>query len=591
MGKDKELMELPQNLTRRHGLAMAMGTGLGLLAAASTVGLMTLSGWFISASALAGLAPTTAHAFNYFLPGVGLRLFALLRTACRYGERVLNHDATFRILETLRVRFYTGMEPLAPGDLRLFRRGDILHRAVADIDTLDQVYLRILSPSVVALLTCLLSFGILAIFHLPAAFYTLGLLMLAACTTSLFTTKKGMSMGEELTRQWTNLRTRLVEGLQGMAELTVFGGVRGHRSAILHCHTSLVDCQRKMASVRGAATAAIHIFAGIAILSLLMVISGEVAEERPAGAITAGLVLMVLASFDAVFPLPSAYLMVGRVREAALRLRELLEIPVAVQFPPQNLAEPSNFSVRFQNVSFSYGPEQPQVLDGITLHIPQGQRTAVIGESGAGKSSLAHLLVRFFDAAEGRISLGGVDIRSLSEESLRRHVVTLSQEAHLFAATIRENLLLGQPEAKEEDLLRALNTARLGSFVEKLPKGLDTWLGESGQLISAGQARRVTLARAILRDAPIWVLDEPTEGLDRKTERKLVDSLMQVTRYRTVLWITHRLTDLHLMDRVIFLEGGRIVAQGRHLELMAENPRYRSWCNRVSCSDQEGIRL
>lgn len=581
MGEHRHARDLLSKLPGRHFWLMSLGTALGFTAAASTVGLMSLAGWFLSASALAGLLPTTAHLFNYFLPGVGLRLFALLRTGSRYGERVVNHEVTFRILETLRVGFYRRLEPLAPAAIRPFRQGDLLTRIVADIDALDQLYLRILSPSVVAAFTCLLMFGLLALFHVHTASMTLILFLFAAGAASLFTARRGEVLGSVLAARSGELRSRLVEGLQGLAELTVFGAIERHREKISLCHASLLDCQRRLAFLRGATTAFLQVVCGVAVVLAMLSLSGLVAEGRLGGASLAGLVLAVLASFESISPLPAAYLMLGRTREAARRLKELVETPVAVTFPRESSRQAIEFSVHFEKVSFRYEPEHPRALDRVTLHVAEGRRTAVVGESGAGKSSLVHLLVRFFDPEEGRISLGRLDIRHLSEPDLRRHVVVLSQQAHLFAATIRENLVLAKPGAHEKELWQALAAAQLESFVEGLPQGLDTYLGESGRFISAGQAQRVALARAILKDAPVWVLDEPTEGLDRQTERDLVESLLEVTRGRTVLWITHRLADLHRMDQVVFLESGRVAGQGTHRELMVQNPRYRVWCARL----------
>jgi ATP-binding cassette subfamily C protein CydC len=217
----------------------------------------------------------------------------------------------------------------------------------------------------------------------------------------------------------------------------------------------------------------------------------------------------------------------------------------------------------------------------VSIIIPQGRRIAVVGESGAGKSTLAHLLVRFFDPENGWVLIGGKDIRALSEPDLRRAVVFLAQQSHLFSATVRENLLLAKPDAGDAELRSALAAARLSDFVDRLPDGLDTWVGEAGNLISAGQARRLTVARAILRDAPVWVLDEPTEGLDRITEVSLVESLLEVTAGRTVLWITHRLAGMDRMDGVVVMENGRVADRGTHSELLARNRRYAGWFARM----------
>lgn len=557
---------------------MAGGTLLGFMTAASTLGLMSLAGWFISASASAGLIPSTVHLFNHFVPGAGLRLLALLRTICRYGERVTNHDSTLRILEGLRVWFFSRLEPLGPAVLWSHGRGHLLNQIVSDIDAMDAFYPRIVSPSVVALMISVLTFVFLLFFHGEAAFYIFLILMVAACGTPFYAAMKGAGMAKETRAEWANLRSRVVEGIHGLAELTVLGGLRSHREEVMRSQSALIETQRRLAFIRGGTNAFLQLLSMAGVLLLISVLSSAHHDTALTGPLLAGLVLGILAAFEAIFPLPAAHLLLGRVREAGHQVMKVATLPPAVTFPISSVSEPRDFSVQFHEVTFLYKSQDPPALKNVTFHMAQGQRTAIVGESGAGKSSLAHLLVRFFDPQEGKVTLGGADIRSLSEKDLRRYVVVLSQQSHLFYTSIRENLLMACPEADEGQLHRALEWAKLAPLVKSLPQGLDTHVGEWGQLISAGQGRRLALARAILRDAPIWVLDEPTEGLDRQTERELVDSLLQLTRERTVLWITHRLTDLHRMNQVVFMEGGRITGKGSHEGLLATNPHYRLWC-------------
>jgi ATP-binding cassette subfamily C protein CydC len=299
------------------------------------------------------------------------------------------------------------------------------------------------------------------------------------------------------------------------------------------------------------------------------------------GAALAAIALAVTAAFETVFALPSAFQFLGRTRAAGRRLLEVVETDPPVRFTEAARTLPEPLDVAFEGVRFRYRPELPPALDQVSILLPRGRRIAVVGESGAGKSTLAHLLVRFFDPEAGAVRIGGADIRELSEPELRRAVVVVSQHSQLFSATVRENLLLAKPEANDAELQSALEAARLSDFVERLPEGLDTWVGEAGRLLSAGQARRLTVARAILRDAPVWVLDEPTEGLDRVTEAELVGSLLELTLGRTVLWITHRPAGMAGMDGVVVMECGRVADRGTHAELLARNPRYAVSCARM----------
>jgi ATP-binding cassette subfamily C protein CydC len=564
---------IPRQLTR-----LALGTLAGLAAAAAAVGLMSLSGWFISAAAAAGLAPATAYLFNFFLPSIGVRIFAILRTVARYAERIVTHDATFRILEGLRVWFYRRIEPLAPAGLWRFRSGDILNRIVADIEALDNLYLRALSPAVVALLVSILVFFLLASFDEWIAVTFWLLFVLAGIGISTGAARAAEPAGRRIAASSAQLRLHAVEGLQGLTEIIVFGAAGRHQEDIRRSQAGLMAGQRRMAHIRGVSAAAMHVLSGAAMLAVLYLGCERVSAGRLDGAALALIALAVTAAFEAVFSLPAAWQFLSRTRAAGSRLLEVVATAPPVFFAGSTLTAPVHFDLSFDEVSFRYRSELPRALEQVSIFVPQGRSVAIVGESGAGKSTLANLLVRFFDPETGAIRIGGADIRSLSEPDLRRVAVVLSQQSHLFADTIRANLLLAKPDAGDAELCGALAAARLLDFVNRLPDGLDTWVGEAGRLMSAGQARRLAVARAILRDAPVWVLDEPTEGLDRITEAELVESLLALTAGRTVLWITHRLARMERMDAVVVLDQGRVTDQGAHAELLNRNPRYAAWC-------------
>jgi ATP-binding cassette subfamily C protein CydC len=563
----------------RHLPRLAVGTLAGLATAASAIGLMSVSGWFISAAAAAGLAPATAYLFNFFMPSIGVRIFAILRTAARYGERVLTHDATLRVLADLRVWFYGRIEPLAPAGLWRFRSGDMLNRMVADIEALDNLYLRALSPAAVALLISVLAFFLLAALDVWIAATFWILFALAGGGVSLAAAKMGAPTGRLIATRMTELRIRAVEGLQGLAEIILFEADGLLRERVRSAQSALLAGQRRMARIRGMSAAAMHLLSGAAVLAALYLGGGLVASGRLPGDTLALAALAITAAFESIFGLPAAYQFLSRTRAAGGRLVEIVECEPAVRFEGcSDGVLPVACGVEFNGVSFRYGPELPWALENVNLTVPAGRRLAVVGESGAGKSTLVNLLVRFFDPATGQIRIGGKDIRKLSEPDLRRTVVVVSQQSHLFSATVRDNLLLAKPDADDSALQRVLAAARLTGVVARLPDGLDTWIGEAGRLLSAGQARRLAVARALLSDAPVWVLDEPTEGLDRRTEAQLVESLLDSTAGRTVIWITHRLIGMERLDEVAVMENGRVMDCGAHADLRARNPRYASWC-------------
>ena len=561
---------------------MVLGTLCGLLAVVSTVGLLALSGWFISAAAYAGLTVATAQLFNFFHPGIGVRLFAIGRTLARYAERIVSHDATFRILQSLRSWFYLHLEPLAPSRLMHFRSGDILNRIVADIDALDNLYLRVFSPSVIALIMSVLVVGFLWLFDPVISMVTALFLVMAGFCVPLIALRLGEGCGHELAQHLSDLRIQIVDGLQGMPELLVFGAHHRHLDAVRQSNRALLKSQLRMSQIRGLSLALITLLSGLAVLATLYLAVILVNRDALDGAGMALVTLAVLASFEAVLPLPAAYQYLGRTREAGRRLLEIVHAKPQVIFPDRSVTRPRHFGVRFENVRFRYNKKAGWALRDVDFQIHPGRRVAVIGETGSGKSTLIHLLVRFRDPASGHIRLGDEDVCNLSESDLRRHISVVAQQPHMFNATLRENLLMARPGAGDDELLDALNSAQLLDFVTALPDGLDTWLGEAAKLLSGGQARRVAVARAILHNAPLWVLDEPTEGLDTITERKMMGALKELTAGRTLLLITHRLVDLHWMDEIVVLDGGRVVARGTHADLLENNKRYAALHQRIT---------
>ena len=553
---------------------MILGILCGLLAVASAVGLLALSGWFISAAAYAGLTVASAQLFNFFHPGIGVRMFAIGRTLARYAERIVSHDATFRILQSLRSWFYIHLEPLAPSRLMMFRSGDLLNRIVADIDALDNLYLRVLSPSAVALVASLLVVAFLWLFDPCIALSTGLYLVVAGVGVTAATLKLGDPCGREIAQRTAELRVRVIDTLQGLAELQIFDAYHHQLESVKRSSRALLKSQQRMSHIRGLSLALITMISGLAVMTALYLAVDLVKFDLLNGANLALIALAILATFEAVLPLPTAYQYLGRTREAGRRLLEIVDMQPLITYPDTSVGLCMQPDVTFENISFRYSQSAPWALKDVSLQIPAGRRIAVIGETGSGKSTLIHLLVRFWNPTTGHIRLANDDIRNLSEAELRRSISVVSQQPHMFNATLRENLQIARPGADDDDLFAALGSARLDEFVESLPDGLDTWVGEAASLLSGGQARRVALTRAILHDAPLWVLDEPTEGLDTITERKLMQALERKTRNRTLLLITHRLVDLHWMDHIVMLDKGRVVARGTHLELLESNRRY-----------------
>jgi len=556
-----------------HRRWMLLGLLLACMAGGAGIGLLALSGWFISAAALAGLTPLTVHLFNLFHPSVGIRIFAIVRTAARYGERIVNHDVTFRILENLRVWFYLRLEPLAPARLRAYRSGDILDRIVADVDALDNLYIRVLSPVMVALVVILAAAALFRHFDQDAALILLIGMTAAGLVLPMAAERAGRGPGKALARQSAQMRIRMVEGVQGLAELLIFDAARRHQKTIARCQDNLIRVQARMSHISGATSAGLTLLSGATVGMVLYWGAGHVETGRLDGAVLAMLAFGALAAFEVVWPLPAAFQYLSRTREASRRLLDIAEQAPAATFP-ETSRPPENNAIAFENVAFRYAPPAPDVLRNFSLTIGQGERVAVMGATGAGKSTLVHLLVRFYDPDEGRIRIGDRDLRTLSEDHLRSRLAVVSQQSHLFNATLGDNLRLACPGADDGMLWAALEAARLDAFVAALPNGLETWISASGHGLSGGEARRLAVAQAVLRRAPIWLLDEPTEGLDHTNERALMKTILELTARRTLLLITHRPMGLPQLDRIAILEGGCIVENGPHDVLLAAGGRY-----------------
>ena len=560
---------------------MALGSLLALLATLAAVGLLSLSGWFLAAAAYAGLETAAAKAFNFFIPSIGVRLFAITRTAARYGERIVCHDATFRILETLRVWCFRKIEPLAPARLEGHHSGDLLSRMSTDIDTLDNLYLRVLSPTLVAAVASALILGFMALFHPLIALVDAVLLAMAGVGIPILSHHLAGADARKLNEQTAHLRTALVDGIHGLSALLTCDAGPRYLDRIERLHGELVQSQSRMSAIAGFSGALTNLASGLAMVCTLAIGANAVSAGSISGPILALLILTAMASFDAVAALPTAYQYLGRTRKAAGRLHSIAGTRPAVLFPDRSSRIMASHSLRFEHVYFKYPQADQTTLKDIDWSIDPNSRMAVMGPTGAGKSTLLHLLARFEDPDRGSIQLGGVPLAEFCEADLRRNVCIIDQRAHIFNGTLRDNLLLAKLGAEEKELQRVLSAVQLEDFVDGLPDGMDTWVGEAGRLLSGGQTKRLSIARAVLSDAPIWVLDEPTEGLDRATADGMMANLMSLSAGRTTIMITHRSEAIWQMDQIALMDKGELIAADTPQHLYRRNALFRSLVKRA----------
>lgn len=540
----------------------------------ANVALMALSGWFITAMAVAGVAGVS---MNYFTPAALIRGAAIVRTAGRYGERLVTHEATFRLLAELRVWFYNRLEPLAPAGLETFRSGDLLSRIRADIDTLDHVYLRLLVPVAVALLAALVFIAVLLLYHPALALIEAVLLLVAGVGVPWLANRLGRAAGRQKVETAAHLRAALVTDLQGMGELLVYGAADSHASQIQALSTELAQRQRTLSGLNGLSQGALGLCAGLAMWAMVIVAVPLVSAQTLAPPELAMLALFALASFEAVMPLPLALQMLGESLAAARRIFSLAESLPPVSEPVEPLAVPDRPAYRLEGVSFCYREDGPAVLQDVTLALPTGHRLAVVGATGCGKSTLVSLLLRFRDPTGGSLLLNGQPLQRYSGEALRARVAALSQQTHLFNTSILDNLLLARPDADLQAVERACEAAMIHDTIAALPDGYDTLVGETGVRLSGGQARRVAVARTLLKDAPVLILDEPTEGLDPGAAREMMVRILArvQARRQSLLLITHRLQGLEQMDEILVMAEGRVIEAGDHRTLMNAQGIYR----------------
>jgi ATP-binding cassette subfamily C protein CydC len=551
---------------------LLLGGLLALVTLLANVILMAMSGWFITAMAVAGAAGAS---MNYFTPAAVIRTCAIVRTVGRYAERLVTHEATLRMLCTLRVWFYQRLEPLAPAVLEGYRSGDLLSRLRADIDTLDHFYLRLLLPTGVALVSAILCILFLSLYSPLLALIEALLLGLAGVVLPAILNRLGAGTGLRINRLSSDLRANLVTDLQGMGELLMDGADARHAQRIDQLSRELAQSQSRMSQFDGLGQGAVGLCANlamwlIAVSAIPMVRTGELPPVQ-----LAMLALFTLASFEAIAPLPSAFQNLGETLAAARRIFHLVDREPAVMEPDSPTPLPASLVLELENLSFTYPGSSSPALHSIDLRLPVDGKLALLGPSGSGKTTLLQLLLKFRTPDAGRINLGGIPYEQISGEELRAEIAVATQYNHLFNASIRDNLLLANPQADQPALEEACRLALIHDFISQQPEGYETQVGELGLRLSGGQVRRLAVARALLKDAPILILDEPTEGLDPHTEQIMMGNILQWAQGRSLLLVTHSVRGLEQMDEILLMQQGSIAERGNHNALLSASETYR----------------
>jgi ATP-binding cassette, subfamily C, bacterial CydC len=527
---------------------VALSIVLGASAVGFGVALIATAGYLISRAAEQPpiLSLTTTI--------VVVRFLALARPIARYLERLSSHDVALRALGRIRSSVYARIEPLAPAELDAFRRGDLVSRLVGDVDALQGLYLRGLAPPLVALAVACACVVVVALASPAAAVALAAGLVLAGAAVPLAAFRLARHVGERRAATRGALTSELVELLRGAPELAAFGREDDALARVRELDGALTRLTRRDALVAGLADAVSILVAGLTTVAVLAIAVSDHDAGTLDRVLIAALALLALSSFDSVAPLPAAARELSGTLASGERVLELVEREPAVRDPSTPSAAPSGaVRVTLEGVTARYGPDGPYVLEGFDLALPPGRRVALVGPSGAGKTTVTSLLLRFLDPVAGRVTIDGRDVRDLRQEDVRETFALAGQDAHVFDSTIRENLRLADQDATDERLLDALGRARLREWVETLPEGLDTLVGEDGARLSGGQRQRLVVARALLADAPVLILDEPTAQLDPDTAEALVTDVLAAADGRSVLLVTHRPEGLDLVDEVVSL--------------------------------------
>lgn len=536
------------------------GMLVALLTSLAAVSLLTLSGWFITSSAIAGiLAPDgVAIAFNFIQPAAEIRALAIIRTFGRYSERLITHEATFRVLAEIRCWFFAKLVPLAPGRLGMKRSADLLSGITQDIDTLDALYLRLILPGLIAIIGSGIVIFFIATYSIKISLLALAMLILIAIFIPWFFNRPSQQGAKKIVIQTAKFKVLQIEMLQGIAELIAFGAYPRFKKQLLNVSKKMLETQTKNNTL-SALSSAIALFLS-QIIVLLSLIIGSILFQQ--GHISAAIFVMlffcVLAVFELVSPLSSSIQVLTKTRAAIKRILHITQLTPTTTNPTDPQAIPAGGEIKISNLSFRYSNHSDWVLKNIDLKIPQGSKIAIVGMSGAGKTTLLQLLMRFYDPEKGKITYADIDFKQIQFNQLIKQYSFLSQQTQLFAATIKENLLIANPLASASELNQAVNLVGLGTMLNHLPRGINTWIGENGIKLSAGEGRRLALARAYLKNSPIILLDEPTEGLDKETEDEILNRLEMIAKNKTVVMVTHRKAPLRLVDCVYTFCDGRL---------------------------------
>lgn len=524
------------------------GLVLAILTLFASIFLLSLSGWFLASTAAVGVAGL--FTFNYMLPAAGVRGAAITRTAARYMERLVDHNTTFKILAYLRILAFRKILPLSANQLDHYQRADLLNRFIVDIDTLDHLYLKLFSPIVTALFTIGMMFIVLSKINLPVALIIAIILTITLLVVPVIFYQVGKELGKNLAKQQSEYRLLLINYLQGQTELTLFNAQSRYRDKLDALEANWFDNQQRQSTLMALSSALVLLIAGFLALLVLWLIT-----QYTLSPLVALFVFVSLASAEILMPIPGAFIFLGQVLTSATRTTTIFNQTPDIKFVAEGEGKKvdlSSATLQFENINFSYPNQLFAVLTNFSLTVKQGEHIGLIGKTGCGKSTLLSLVNRTWQPNSGNIFFNDIPLNQLDEKTLRQAIAMVPQVIAIFSDTLKQNLLIGNAKATEQQLIEVLQQVELDKLLTT-EQGLDLQIGQGGRALSGGEIRRIGIARALLHNSPLILLDEPTENLDQQTEQQIIQLIKQTCKDKTLIMVTHRLTDNPICDRIISL--------------------------------------
>ena len=573
---------------------MLLGVILSIITILANISLLAISGWFITLMAIGGATGITV---NYFTPAAIIRFLAIVRTAGRYAERMLTHRATFNALASLRHYFYQQLEPLLPYYRINLRSGDLLARLQQDIDNLDNFYLRVLLPITVALISVPIVCYVLAVHSLTIGWVMLVALLLVGFVLPIISLVISNRLSREKVHLESHLTEELINGISAIKTLLVYQVGISYQRSIARITKQYYSVRYRLVKINAGFSAIIFIFIHLAALVCLLLLLTPLSTGEIDSKTLVGIILLVLVSFETVSSMPLALQLLPQSLASAARLFAIIDKEKPADIGIEDVKQGD---IYFEHLTFNYPDQKSPSLIDINLSIKQGEKVAIIGASGAGKSTLINLLMGFWPIGNeklatigtsinvadskkptGKITIAECDLNLVTRESLRQHIALMSQQGHIFEASIADNLRLAKQNATTDEMHKVCQLVNLTDFIESLPNGLDTWLGTSGAGLSGGQAQRLQMAQLLLRPASVLILDEPTKGLDRLNEERIMCNVLDHVKQhqQSLVVITHKPLMLENMDKIVVMEQGKIIAQGSHNQLINSNDYYQTLLN------------